>query len=52
MFLTGGRAILLTLMTNSQAYFGKSVLDLIERGGDIATVQNIRCDQQSARGGT
>jgi hypothetical protein len=27
---------------NSQAYFGKSVLDLIERGQDNATIQNIR----------
>ena len=27
---------------NSQAYFGKSVLDLIERGQDISTLQNIR----------
>lgn len=27
---------------NKEAYFGRSVLDMIERGGDIATVQNIR----------
>lgn len=27
---------------NSQAYFGKSVLDMIERGQDNATLQNIR----------
>ena len=29
-------------LINSQAYFGKSVLDLIERGQDNATLQNIR----------
>jgi hypothetical protein len=32
---------------NSQAYFGKSVLDMIERGGDIATVQNIRATNKA-----
>ena len=31
---------------NSQAYFGKSVLDMIERGKDNATIQNIRVTNQ------
>lgn len=32
---------------NKDTYFGKSVLDLIERGGDIATVQNIRATNKA-----
>lgn len=32
---------------NKEAYFGRSVLDMIERGGDIATVQNIRATNKA-----
>lgn len=32
---------------NKETYFGKSVLDMIERGQDIATLQNIRATNKA-----